>query len=263
MLSILYSINLYSIYILKKKEKYIKFKSNFTNNTLYKKSNIKIQKIKSELKSLKYPYGLNLKNYIILKYVLSIFSALLILYRSSNIIYASIYFTIIYFFPNILIYLFKKKEAIIIIDELFKISDNLLLTLSSNMTLYKSLKICMSNIKYKRLKEQMDIFILDYEMYNFNIEKSVDNIRDKFNCLEFNMFLDILIQGEKEGKLIQNLEMFSENLELSYFKTLKYKASKRMMYVVLSCLIAVVNIALITVYPLINEIMQNMSSIFM
>ena len=131
------------------------------------------------------------------------------------------------------------------------------------MTIHESLKISVNTVKYKRLKEYLEMFILDYEMYNFNIEKCINNIQDKFNCIEFDMFLDILIQGEKEGKLIENLEMFSENLELSYFKTLKYKESKRMMYVIFSCVIAVINISFITLYPMISEISKNINNIFM
>ena len=219
--------------------------------------------MKSELKSLNNPYRLNFKNYIFIKYILSITFFILITFRNNNFVIGIISFIIIFFLPNLLILLFKRKEALIVINELFKISDNILLSLSSNMTVYESLKICIKNIKYKRLKEYLEMFVLDYEIYNFNIEKAIGNIQDKFNCVEFNMFLDILVQGEKEGKLIENIEMFSDNLEMSYFKTLKYKESKRMTYVVISCIIAVMNISVVTLYPMINEIVTSMTKIFM
>ena len=259
-LSVLLSINLFSLIILNKKKKYINIKS---NKDFYFKSNKKIHRLKSELKSLKNPYGLNFKNYIFIKYIVSTIFFILITFRNSNLFTGILSFIVIFFLPNLLILLFKRKESLIVINELFKISDNILLSLSSNMTVYESLKICIKNIKYKRLKEYLEMFVLDYEIYNFNIEKAIGNIQDKFNCTEFNMFLDILVQGEKEGKLIENLEMFSQNLELSYFKTLKYKESKRMMYVIISCVIAVINIVIITLYPMVNEIVTGMTKIFM
>lgn len=259
-LSILISIHIISTYILNKKIKNLKVKSNnFNNNKLFSKNLFK--NLKSELIILKNPYGLNFRNYIFLKYIFSIFVFILMFIRTSNIIISLVYFFIIYFIPNILIYLFKKNESIVIIDDLLKITENLLLSLSSNMSVYKSLKISISLVKYNRLKEELSLFISDYEMYNFNIEKSVDNIRNKFNSFEFNIFLDILVQGEKEGKLISNLEMFSETLELSYFKTLKYKESKRITLVVMSCIVCLINISVTAIYPLFTQVISSIGNI--
>lgn len=260
-LSILVSIQCISIYVEHKKIKIAKIKINKFLKTDKIKTNY-LKDLKMQLQMLKNPYGLNFRNYIFIKYICSTTIFTVMFFRTNNLVMSIIYFIFIFYIPNLLIYVFKKKESIIIIDDLLKITENLLLSLSSNMTFYNSIKIATSLVKYNRLKEELTLFISDYEMYNFNIEKSVDNIIGKFKSFEFSMFLDILVQGEKEGKIISNLEMFSETLELSYFKTLKYRESKRMTLVIISCILCVINIGITAVYPLFIEITTGVSNIF-
>jgi hypothetical protein len=119
-----------------------------------------------------------------------------------------------------------------------------------------------TNIKYKRFREGFESFINDYLMYNFNMIKAIDNFKLKFNSYEFNMFLNIILQGEKEGKIIESLTVFSETLDLSYFKYLKYKEAKRIMFVTIASIISLINITILAIYPIIIQISENLQNIF-
>jgi hypothetical protein len=76
------------------------------------------------------------------------------------------------------------------------------------------------------------------------------------------MFLSILRQGEKEGKLVENLERFDETLELSYFKYLKRQSEKQLIYIVLGVMASLGSMSLVVTYPMVIDIMNNLQQIF-
>lgn len=158
--------------------------------------------------------------------------------------------------------MYSKNESLKIINDISELSNNLKLALSCNIPLHDALNYVKNNIEYKRFKEAFELFINDYMMYNFNMIKAIDNFKQKFNSYEFNMFLNIILQGEKEGKIVESLNVFSETLELSYFKYLKYKEAKRILFVTLASIISLINISILAVYPIIMQISENLQNIF-
>ncbi len=200
--------------------------------------------------------------YKLIKYVISPILFILMFYRTHNIFLSLVYFFILFYIPNFIIYIYVKNESLKIINDISEISNGLKLALSSNIPLYESLTYVKDNIEYKRFRDNFDIFINDYLMYNFSMIKATDNFKLKFNSYEFNMFLNILLQGEKEGKMVQSLTVFSEMLDLSYFKYLKYKETKRIMFVVVASVISLINITVLAVYPIIMQVSENLQNIF-
>lgn len=218
--------------------------------------------IQKKLDNLGNPYGLNSKKYIIIKYFLSITLCIIMYINSKNIFISLILFLFIFILPNILIFSYSKRESIIIINEISNIVQNIILSLSANMTLYDSLKSGINVINYDRFKNEYSRFVENYMMYNFDMIKAVSIFSSKFSSFEFNMFLSLLTQGEKEGNLIEILETFSDSLELSYFKTLKYKSSSRTLIIVISTMILLINSFAIVLYPLMIEISSSFVEIF-
>lgn len=208
------------------------------------------------------PYGLDFFKFKLIKYIVSPLIFILIAYRTHNIVLSLIYFLIFFSIPNFIIYVYVKNESLKIINDISEVSNNLKLALSCNIPLYESLKYVKDNIEYKRFKESFNIFINDYLMYNFNMIKATDNFKLKFNSYEFNMFLNIILQGEKEGKMIESLTVLSETLDLSYFKYLKYQETKRIMFVMLASIISLINITILAIYPIIMQISENLQNIF-
>lgn len=258
-ISIFISYNFISYYNVKRKSIYV------TNNK-DKNSNLKInyyfEKIKNNLNNIGNPYGLNLKKYIIIKYLISI-ALLVIMYINSKKFFVSIIlFLFIYFLPNILISLHLKNESIIINNEISNIVQSIILSLSANMTIYDSLKSSINSIGYNRLKKEYSKFVEDYMMYNFNIFKATAIFSNKFNSYEFYTFLSLLTQGEKEGNMVEILETFYDSLQLSYIRNLKYKSSTRTIMIIISTIIILINSFVIVLYPIIIEISSSFTQMF-
>lgn len=182
--------------------------------------------------------------------------------NSKNLVPSVILFLSLFFLPNILLYFYSKNESMIIIDEVSNIVQSIILSLSVNMTLYDSLKNSLNVISYSRFKEEYSRFIENYMMYNFNIFKAIEIFSTKFKSIEFDMFLSLLAQGEKEGNVIQLLDIFSDSLELTYLKNLKYKSSKRTITIILSTIILLINSFAIVLYPIVIEISSSFTEMF-
>ena len=99
-------------------------------------------------------------------------------------------------------------------------------------------------------------------MYNFDIFKAISTFLTKFNSYEFYVFLSLLLQGEKEGNMIEILENFYDSLQFKYFKNLKYKASVRTIMIIFSTLILLINSFAIVLYPIITEISFSFTEMF-
>ena len=208
------------------------------------------------------PYGINYFKFNLIKYFISPLIFILVVFRSHNIILSLTYSLCFFYIPNFLIYRFIKNESIKIINDISEVSNNLKLALSCNIPLHESLKYVINNIEYVRFKEGFNLFINDYLMYNFNMIKAIDNFKLKFSSYEFNMLLNIILQGDREGKIIESLTIFSETLDLSYFKYLKYKEAKRIIFVTIASIISLINITILAAYPIIIQISNNLQNIF-
>lgn len=263
-ISVFISFNVYSYYSMKKKSFLVKSKKKHEIHFISseRKFYCYFNRICIELDHLGNPYGLNGKKYIIIKYFLSIALFIIMYFNSRNLVTSIFLFLSFFFLPNILISVYKKKESILMVEDISNIVQNIILSLSANMNLYHSLKISVSAISYKRLKEEYAKFVENYMLYNFNLYKAISLFSDKFHSFEFNMFLSLLSQGEKEGNMMEILETFSDSLELMYFKNLKYKASRKMLGIILITVVILINSFMIVLYPIMIEITTSFTKLF-
>ncbi len=243
-----------------------KIKSKLVYSKVVKKSKFlngsKFNRVKDELALLKNPYGLNFRNYFIIKYILSLVFFVIIIFRTKSIIISSIYFLIIFFIPDILIRNFKKNQSNKLINEIRNLCNNLILLLTSNVSFYEALKISANSLEDKLFKEKFIIFVEDYSLFNFKLGPALEKFKNNFTSEELNMFLGIIYEGDREGKMIEMLEVFYETLELSYFKYTKYKKMKVSSYILIASIISLIDISTITVYPMMVQIVQNLGVIF-
>jgi len=221
-----------------------------------------INKIESRLFNLGYPYKLSTKKYILFKYLLSttIFIIAIINYKSIKV--PLILFIISFFIPNYLIYSYTKSEKNILINDIKNLTNSIVLSLSAYGTLEYALSIAKTNLTHPRFVLEFDKFIYEYKMHGYNIKQAATNLEKKFNSYELSLFLSTLIQGDSEGNLLEDLEKFSETLELNYFKYLKKKSAERLMYVTLGTVLSLVNIVLVVMYPIFKQVIDNLQVIF-
>ena len=257
--SVILSIILSRLFFSIKKSKII-----FTNLKFNHKifDSNRFQKLNNKLEKMNNPYRLNVKKVIFIKYILSILFFILIFFRTSNLIISILYFAVIYFLPNVLIGNFQKNESIKIIKEVKSLTNNLALLLATNITFYDALKVASRSIRYKRFKERFDIFVYDYSLYNFNLKPALLKFQENFSSDEFDMFVNILLQGDKEGKMLEMLEVFENTLDLSQFKYIKKKEREASLLIILASILSLTSIVIITIYPMVIQIFENMNQIF-
>lgn len=254
--------NLISIYTVLKKQKHIlsSSKKHISNKKRYVSKYI--NKIESKLFNLGYPYKLNTKKYLFIKYILSILLFILAYLNYNNLKVPCILAVTIYLVPNYLIHSYTKKEKYILINELKNIVNSMILCLSSHTTLKDTLYQAVHSIKYKRLKEAYEVFSKEYEMNGYKLKSPAQTLEKKFKTYELTLFLGTLIQGEKEGNLLESLEKYRDTLELNYFKYLKRKTAQSLLYVTFGTVLSLINIVSVVMYPILVQVLNNLQLIF-
>jgi len=266
--SLFLSYNLVSYLSIIKKSKYIN-SNRFTSNAILSKIlenknfiSVYLNNVNNKIVSLENPYGLTLGRYILIKYFISIMFFIVIYFRSENVFLSSILFFILFFIPNILISSFKRKENLIIIGEISNIVQSLILSLEASMNIHQALEVSYSSLKYKRFKENYKKFVDNYMLYNLNTSRAVEDFSKKFNSYEFNMFISILLDSNKNVGLKEEFEAFNKTLDIVYFKYLRYKLEKNFFIVSMFTVVSLINIFLIVGYPMVMQISSGFQNLF-
>ena len=221
-----------------------------------------IQKIESKLFNLEFPYKLNAKKYLFIKYVLSFIFSVLAFVNYKNILAPIFFYILIFFTPDYLIYNYQNSEKHILINEIKNLTESIILNLSAYCTLEQALTKSKTVLEYERFNLAYDKFIHEYKMNGFNLKDAAINLHSKFRSYDLSLFLTSLIQGDTEGNLLENIKKFSDTLELNYFKYLKKKNSKRLLYVTFGTVLTLVNIVLVVMYPMFKQVIDNLGIMF-
>lgn len=221
-----------------------------------------LSNIRRSLLDLSNPFGLSLKKYIFIKYVLSIVFFIVSIINKNNSLVSITILVIVYFMPNILIKIFKNNERILVIKNLRKIVNAIIISLSASLTLEDSIKSCVEIIDYIRLKKEFEIFIRNYRTYGYNMRKAINILKQKFNYYEVELFLSTLLNGESDGNLMESLEKYNMVLDMSYSKYLAKEKSNRLLYLTFGTILSLINIIIIVMYPMFIEVTENLKMIF-
>ena len=221
-----------------------------------------LSKIKNNLFNLKFPYGLDLKKYIFIKYILSIIFFIVSIINKNSFFISLLIFSVVYFMPNLLIKIFKSNERIFIIKNLRNIVNAMIISLSASLSLEDAIKSSLISIDYKRLKDEFELFINNYKAYGYNMKKAINMLKEKFNYYEFDLFASTLINGENDGNIMKSLEKYNMVLDISYSKYLAKENSKRLLYLTFGTVLSLINIIIIVMYPMFIEVAENLKIIF-
>lgn len=256
-----------SEYIAEKKTKrikvnFVKIQSNkdFNNLPIFLRNYL--LHIQDILSKLDYPYKLTFRNYLIIKYILSIVFFSISIINNNNIFVSIIVSCLVFYIPNLLISMYKQNEKVLIIKELRNIVNAINISLSASLTLEDAIKSSVNVITYKRLRNAYEQFIINYKISSYNIRKSMNLLKEKFSYYEMELFVSTLINSEREGDIIQCLEKYNMILDISYSKYLAKENSKRLLYLTFGTIISLINIIIIVMYPLFVEMVANLQTIF-
>ena len=185
-------------------------KRSFLSDYIYSKREI--------LENLNLPFGLTVKKYIGIKYGLSILVFIISIINYKSLFVPSVLFLIVFFIPNVIIESHVKFQNIKLIKELKIINFNLMLQISAYVPFKDALKGAINQINDKDIRKHFNKFVYDYEVMGYSIKKPSEKLMTKFRSEELASFIQVLIQCENEGSIVENLERFNTTLEMSYFK---------------------------------------------
>lgn len=167
-----------------------------------------------------------------------------------------------YFLIDFYILINKKSRDSEICVDLMNVVNSMSLELSTDVTLKDSLKRQFENCKNRDFKKAMLEFATEYELSEFNIEKSLEALNGKFDVMELDMFCNTLRQYNSIENIIEILENLSEMLKVKYMQKIKEGTKNKVIYITFGVVIALGNIILLTFYPIIISISQGFNNIF-
>ena len=217
--------------------------------------------VNEKLSNLNFPYGLSLKSYLIIKYVLSVSIFFIAFLQNVNLLKSIILFLIIFYLPNILIYIFKKREKQKVINDISNIVQNLILSLACKTSLYNSLILSSNSITYDRLKYEINEFINSYRLYNFNVKKASYNLTKKMDIVELKLFINIIEEVQQKGNDEKILIGFLDYLDEFKIKNSSLKVSSNTFLIIFITFLLIINSFLIVIYPISIQIINNLNNI--
>lgn len=155
----------------------------------------------------------------------------------------------------------KNRDSEICID-LLNVVDSIVLQLSAEVSLKDSLKHQYQNCKNDDFRKAILELSTQYEFSELNIDTSLNELKNKFDIMELNMFCNSLKEYNKVGNIIEILENLSETFKVKYLDKVKEDTRTKVLYITFGVILALGNIILITFYPLFISIGQGFNNIF-
>ena len=113
-------------------------------------------------------------------------------------------------FLDLYIAINKKSRNGEICEDLLTVTDSICLELSSYVPLKESLKNQFKNCKNKDFRKAIMMFATKYELSELNIDEALNDLNNRFDILELDMFCNTIRQYTKVGNIIELLEKWKE-----------------------------------------------------
>lgn len=147
-------------------------------------------------------------------------------------------------------------------EDLMNAADCLCLQLSANMTLKDALRgiheICVN----RDAKKAFIRLSAEYELTGHNIEIASDNFKNSFEILEADLFSAALKQQIFSGSSQETLTNLAELLREGYLDRLNIKTKMKNVYVIVGVIVIMINIVVLTMFPIFVDVGEGMRKIF-
>ena len=209
-----------------------------------------------------YPLKLDSIRYYSLKIILASLFFLAGCINYNSIFYAIILALMGFFVIDIYILLHQKNRNSEVCNDLYNVTNSICLQLSAHVSLKDSLKTQYENCKNKDFRKAMIEFSTCYELSELNIDLAIQNLKQKFEILELDMFCNALSEYNRSGNVIEILENLADALSTKQIDKLKEITRSKIVYITFGVIIALTNIILITFYPLFISVGKGFENIF-
>lgn len=208
------------------------------------------------------PFNLNSIKYYVVKILLATVMFVGGFVNYESLFYALLFACVGYFVIDVFILIMKKKRDTEICNDILNVTDSINLQLSAHMLMKDAIKKQHENCKNKDFKKAMILFSARYELSELNIDDAIDELQDKFDILELKLFCNSLREYNKLGSINEILGNLSETLKDKRIEIMKTNTKEKILYITFGVIVALVNIILLTMYPLFISIGQGFNNIF-
>lgn len=152
----------------------------------------------------------------------------------------------------------EKKEVLI---DVMNVCECLRVQLSSQISLNHALKNLAQLCKNEEFQRYLTDLFLEYELSKFTIGSSANKLRRRFSYPEIKIFLSTLSQQMQGASSLEGLDNLIEILKEKYVEFLEDTTKNKIAFMTVGVFLVVVNLAAISVYPVLIESMESLRSI--
>lgn len=171
----------------------------------------------------------------------------------NSIIKSFIYAVITYFIVIWYEYLRSKAKEKEVLQDLLNVAECLRVQLSSNISLSIALRNVPALCKNREFSGELTNLYLEYELSKFTVSSSAKELESKFNYPEMKMFISALRQQTQHTSALEAFDNLIEVLKDKYIEYMEDNTRVKSLIMVFGVCIIVINLAVMSVYPMILE----------
>jgi len=152
----------------------------------------------------------------------------------------------------------EKKEVLI---DVMNVCECLRVQLSSEISLNHALKNVAQLCKNQEFQRYLTDLFLEYELSKFTISGSANRLGRRFRYPEIKIFLSVLNQQMQGASGLEGVDNLIEILKEKYVEFLEDTTKNKIAFMTLGVFLIVMNLAAISVYPVVIESMESLRSI--
>ena len=204
------------------------------------------EEVRAELK-------FNIKNDYILKSIISIAMCIISLISGNGIVKSlicgAITFALIFGYERIRSNSTKKR----VLQDLLNVVECLRVQISSGISLDIALRNIQELCKNREFSQELANLYLEYQLSKFTVNNSAKELQEKFNYPEIRMFISAINQQTQSTSALEALDNLIEVLKDKYIGYMEDVTRSKSVIMIIGVCIVVLNLATMSVYPLILE----------
>lgn len=162
--------------------------------------------------------------------------------------------------PTFIEYIKNKAEKKAILNDLLNMVETIKIQISAQIPL----KIILRNIPELCMNKKLQVIMTDlsvsYELNTFNLEAALNELTKKIKYQEINIFASALIQHSKTGESGEAFDNLLYILKEKYIDYLEENTKVKMVLMTFAVAIVLINLALISTFPILIEVSESLSS---
>lgn len=155
----------------------------------------------------------------------------------------------------------REKERKAVLIDVLNVCECLRVQLSSQIALNHALKNLPQLCKCNEFKRYLTDLFLEYELSKYTVSSSANKLGQRFCYPEMRIFLSVLNQQMQGTSRLESLDNLIEVLKEKYVEFLEDNTKNKITLMTAGVFLIVINLAAISIYPVLIESIESLRSI--